>query len=235
MTRSGAEHAGAELAGHREGRLLELVGGAKGVAQGHAEEAAGEAVDGHHGLQNLRSFNGTYCRDVTPGSDGTDTAPAEAVPCPVKPDRHPDFVRLGDRFRAGARLRRHRPPGAGPQVVAGPLPGPPPRGHVARAGVRRRRGPGHRRSPPRHPRGLRRQHGPVISERFGAGVLDLVRACTTGRDRRAARASRLAGPQGGVHRPPRRAGTRPPGAARLLRRQTPQRPGHPGRPAPGRA
>ena len=131
---------------------------------------------------------------MTPGSDGTDTAPAEAVPCPVKPDRHPDFVRLGDRFEQALdyavtahreQARKSSPVpylahllgvtslvlefgGGEDQAIAGLL-----HDTLEDCGA---------------------EHGPVISERFGAGVLDLVRACTD-----------WEGPAGGAGKPPWRA------------------------------
>jgi (p)ppGpp synthase/HD superfamily hydrolase len=131
---------------------------------------------------------------VTPGPDGTDAPPAGAVPHPVNPDRHPDFVRLGPRFEAAVAyaVEAHREQarklspvpylahlfgvtslvleygGDEDQAIAGLL-----HDTLEDCGA---------------------EHGPVIGARFGAGVLELVRAC-----------SDWEGPSGSTGKPPWRA------------------------------
>ncbi|MGH9036627.1 MAG: HD domain-containing protein [Acidimicrobiia bacterium] len=128
---------------------------------------------------------------MTPGSDGTEVAPAAAVPCPVEPDRHPDFVRLGDRFERAVdyaveahreQARKSSPVpylahlfgvlslvleygGGEDQAIAGLL-----HDTLEDCGA---------------------EHAPAIEANFGAGVLDLVRACTD-----------WEGPAGGAGKPP---------------------------------
>lgn len=128
---------------------------------------------------------------MTPTSDGTDTAPAVAVPHLAKPDRHPDFVRLGDRFERALdyaveahreQARKSSPVpylahlfgvtslvleygGDEDQAIAGLL-----HDTLEDCGA---------------------EHAPVIEAAFGAGVLDLVRACTD-----------WEGPAGGAGKPP---------------------------------
>lgn len=140
------------------------------------------------------SSDDKYCREMTPRPDGTATTAAGAVPCPVKPDRHPGFIRLGDRFEAAVdyAIEAHREQarksspvpylahlfgvtslvleygGDEDQAITGLL-----HDTLEDCGA---------------------EHGPVIEATFGAGVLELVRACTD-----------WEGPAGSAGKPPWRA------------------------------